>query len=181
MAFLGIDRYPQTGGKLRKMYTKRRKNLRKRKPRKRRSQRNRRGGMHTQQQSFKPGDRVWYTHKRGEIGDGVREQWDQAVVPEAPSRGNIAHPTHIKLWKGDRHVFANRANVDNTQTHAHTRDAAQRMRELQRASKRPRIRESSQGEQDRIDAKQKKTEGRTACKGDKGEIPCDSCRAREVS
>ena len=40
-SFLGIDRYPQTGGKRRP--TKRRKNLRKRLARKRRSHRNRRG------------------------------------------------------------------------------------------------------------------------------------------
>ena len=182
-SFLGIDRYPQTEGmrsacrkeregkgkerkgkgrkgKGKKKDTKRRKKVRKRPARKRRSHRNRRGGMYTQQQSFKSGDRIWYTGKRGEIGDGVREQWNPAVVSEVPSWGNIAHPTHIKLRDGDSHVFANRANIDTTEDsetrRARTRHAAQHLRDRQRGSKRLRIRESSQGEQDRIDANKRK-------------------------
>ena len=132
-SFLGMDRFPQAGGK-----TKRR--------------RRRRGGMHQQKQPFKHGDKVYYTTKRGEIGDGVREEWNPAVVPDAPTWGNIAHPTHVKLWKGDGYVFANRANVENTTDHARPRRAAQNLQRLQRASKRLRIRESSQDEQARIDA-----------------------------
>ena len=130
-AFLGMDRFPQAGGK-RKPKTKRR--------------RRRRGGMHQQKQPFKYGDKVYYTTKRGEIGDGVREQWNPAVVPDAPTWGNIAHPTHIKLWKGDGYVFADRANVENTAD-----PRARRLQEQQRASKRLRIRESNKDEQARID------------------------------